>query len=110
MRQKMKNIFYTTLLLLLLSLPLKSQWGNEIPLYQNVNLGGVSVATSNNYIHLTCTVNGNIVYKSSSDNGLNWSNEILLFSWAGYGVKPSIAVWGPNVYVVAYLFIIWYLL
>lgn len=102
MRQKMKNIFYTILLLLLLSLPLKSQWGTEIPLYQNVNLGGVSVATSNNYIHLTCTVNANIVYKSSSDYGLNWSNEILLFSWAGYGVTPSIAVWGSNVYVVAY--------
>jgi len=82
-------------------------WDSDRRLTNDPNFSGTpSVAVSNSAVHIVWRddrnglANSEIYYKSSSDFGLNWSDDIRLTNNIGNSLIPSIALSGSVVHIL----------
>jgi hypothetical protein len=80
-------------------------FGSTVNLSNNAGGSALpSIAVSGNNVHVvwqdSTFGNSEILYRSSTDGGVNFGSTVNLSNNAGFSVNPSIAASGNNVYVV----------
>lgn len=107
---KIKFVFL--IFALILTGKTSSQWSAD---YRLTNSAGNSFTSYNNAHNIALSAplthvvwednrfgNDEILYKRSTDNGLNWEAVVRLTNYSGYSNKPSISLSGQMVHVVWY--------